>query len=155
MRQNQEYDAHTEDVKMGLFEQCVEVLGEEYLAADLAAEIVGDDAFIADADALKLKKPGGRQSAQNEKQKQAIDKTDLKRCVAQAKRWGGEVFHGWEISFQDDPLENCRENAGAPLAGRTIACARGNFSMIGRALLPSSTSGLVSASAWVALRAIT
>jgi hypothetical protein len=39
MRQNQEYDAHAEGMKMGFFEQRVEVLGEKYLAADLAAEI--------------------------------------------------------------------------------------------------------------------
>lgn len=54
---------------MGFFEQRVEILGEEYLATDLAAEIIGDDALVADADALKLQKLGGCQAGQHEDEK--------------------------------------------------------------------------------------
>lgn len=69
MCENQKDHAHRECVKMGFFEQRVEILGEEYLATDLAAEIIGDDALVADADALKLQKLGGCQAGQHEDEK--------------------------------------------------------------------------------------
>ena len=77
MAENQKHHAHHERVKVSLLEQRIDVLWEEHLSSDFAPQIIGNDAFVADADPGKLKDPGRYQAGNYENQKEAVNEPYL------------------------------------------------------------------------------